>query len=92
MVIQSQDLSLGLIHPNPDYGPSGTQEKGCCHSLLPTKGYPLLLLETSSTEVHSAGRRVGTQEWLQFRSVIWAIFPAATFSRKMTPTGVLVGY
>ena len=63
MVIWSQDSILALIDPNPDRGPSGTQEKGCCQSLLPTKSCPLLPL-VSSTEVHSAGKPVRTQEWL----------------------------
>ena len=37
--------------------------EGCCQSLLPTKSCPLLP-PVSSTEVHSAGRPVGIQEWL----------------------------
>lgn len=41
MVIQSQDRTLGLIDPNPDYGLLETQEKGGFQPMWPTKGCPV---------------------------------------------------
>lgn len=60
LVIQGQDFTQGLTDPSSDGGLLGKQ-KGGSQPMLPAKGCPLLP-RASSTEVHSAGWRVGTEE------------------------------
>ena len=80
VVIQSPDLTLGLIDPNPDRGFLGTQEEGRhvanqrCPVLLPVSAQRCILL----------GGRSDQGIAIQFRSVAWAgvDFPSSHIQYK----------